>query len=195
MIARGRRNAADAGVALSLIRGIGEALPFRDRSFDRVVCQASIDHFAHPAEGLREMARVVGSEGRVIIGFVNYDGLSCRGSRVLYRLGRALGLVRAGTRLFWDSPIDGEHTFEARLSALKTLAGASLRLEAVYGVSLLWAFPGWRFVFRLIPGKSRFAVRVRDGIARGMDGIGRAWPSLSDFLVTTWQPTGSPRLS
>lgn len=133
-----------------------------------MVCQASIDHFARPAEGMREMARVLAEDGRAIIGIVDYDGLSCRGSRLLYRVGRTLRLVRPGERL-WDSGVDGEHTFEASLRALKHLAGTSLQLEAVYGVSMLWAFPGWRFVFRLVPGKSRPAVHVRELIARGMD--------------------------
>ena len=193
MIARGRRVAAEAGTELQLVRGLGEALPFQDHTFDRVVCQSSIDHFVHPADGLREMARILRPDGRVVVGFVNYDGLSCRGSRLLYRIGRSLRLVPPGRRLFWDSPVDGEHTFEASLWALQALAGTSLELEAVYGVSMLWAFPGWRFVFKLAPGKSAIALRVRDAIARGTDRAGRAWPRLSDFLVTTWRRP-DPRL-
>jgi hypothetical protein len=133
------------------------------------------------------MARVLKPTGRVIVGFVNYDGLSCRGSRQLYRIGRTLRLVPPGKHLFWDSPVEGEHTFEANLRALTDLAGTSLQLEGVYGVSMLWAFPGWRFVFRLVPGHSALALRVRNGIARGMDRLGRARPALSDFLITTWR--------
>lgn len=40
------------------VRGVGEALPFADRSFDVAMAVLTIHHWSDPATGLREMARV-----------------------------------------------------------------------------------------------------------------------------------------
>jgi ubiquinone/menaquinone biosynthesis C-methylase UbiE len=37
----------------------GQALPFRDDSFDAVVCQLGLQFFPHPGQGLREFRRVL----------------------------------------------------------------------------------------------------------------------------------------
>jgi SAM-dependent methyltransferase len=49
------------------LRGDGARLPFEDGSFDVVVCRNSFHHFADPQASLREMARVLRPEGRVVI--------------------------------------------------------------------------------------------------------------------------------
>lgn len=45
----------------------GEALPFPDASVDRVTCLGTLEHFADPAAGAREVARVLGEDGRALI--------------------------------------------------------------------------------------------------------------------------------
>jgi SAM-dependent methyltransferase len=49
------------------VRGDGVCLPFEDGAFDVVVCRNSFHHFADPQASLREMARVLRPEGRVVI--------------------------------------------------------------------------------------------------------------------------------
>jgi SAM-dependent methyltransferase len=181
MIAKAGRSALGSSTPLDLARGIGEALPFRDASFDRVLCQSSLDHFANPSEGMHQIARVLKPGGEAVIGIVNYGGVSCRGSRVVYALGRKLRLIKRGKHLFWDTPVPHEHTFEANLPTLKRLGSPWLELEEVYGVSLLWAFPGWGKLLRPLPYPAARAV------LRGLDLLARVVPSASDFIISRWR--------
>src|SRR5438552_3286261 len=59
MLERARARMAEHGTRIELVRGIGETLPFPDRTFDRVLCESAIDHLADPARGIAEMARVL----------------------------------------------------------------------------------------------------------------------------------------
>jgi ubiquinone/menaquinone biosynthesis C-methylase UbiE len=45
----------------------GQALPFRDASFDTVVCQLGLQFFPDPARGVGEFRRVLRQDGRVAI--------------------------------------------------------------------------------------------------------------------------------
>ena len=45
----------------------GQALPFRDASFDRVICQLGLQFFTDPARGLAEFRRVLRSGGSVAV--------------------------------------------------------------------------------------------------------------------------------
>ena len=45
-----------------------EALPFKDNSFDIIVCNASFHHYIHPNKALREMQRVLKDGGILLIG-------------------------------------------------------------------------------------------------------------------------------
>lgn len=58
---------------LSLCRGDVESLPFRDETFDSVVSVGAIEYFPNPREALKEMARVVKTGGRVIVGGPELD--------------------------------------------------------------------------------------------------------------------------
>jgi SAM-dependent methyltransferase len=53
--------------AAALAVAAGEALPFPDRSMDFVACLGSLEHFADPAAGAREVARVLRDDGRALI--------------------------------------------------------------------------------------------------------------------------------
>lgn len=61
-------SAAAPVAAVSLVRGAAERLPFRDGVFSIAVTTSALHHFGEPRLVVREMVRVVGPGGRVIIG-------------------------------------------------------------------------------------------------------------------------------
>lgn len=76
MVAIANRHAARAGIPnVSFVVGDAQALPFADRSFDRVYSIASIKHWPRPEAGLAEIHRVLRPGGSV--GIVEAD----RGAR------------------------------------------------------------------------------------------------------------------
>jgi SAM-dependent methyltransferase len=189
MIVRANERAAGVGATMPIVRGIGEVLPFKDETFDRVVCMSSLDHFANPAAGMQEMARILKRDGELVIGIVNYECLPRKGARLVYGLQRRLGIVPKGKRCFWDDPTDGEHTFEGGIKSVSRHGRGVFELKQAYGVSMLWGFPGWHYVFRLMPGESKIARNARDVILKSLDAVARRFPSQSDFLVLTFKRT------
>src|SRR5262249_11131175 len=159
----------------------GEILPFRDHTFDRVLCESSIDHFAGPDLGMREMARVVKPDGRVIVSAVNYDSLSARLSRLAYRIGRGLGRLEPETlekKLFWDSPVPLEHSFECTYSKLLRLGDEYCELDEVIGISMGWGVPGWSGVL------GRFTTERATGLLNALDAVARRIPRWADCVLT-----------
>jgi len=54
-----RKNAADAGVTVTVEQGNASALPLPDASFDYVVCTAAFKNFSDPVGAINEMHRVL----------------------------------------------------------------------------------------------------------------------------------------
>ena len=182
MLAGARRQAVEQGVTVPLVRGIAEALPFPDQTFDRVLCDAAIDHLADPEHGIREMARVTAPDGRVVLTFVNYGGLSVRASRLVYRLGRAVGLMppERATRQFWDSPVPIEHTFEGTLTNVQAMCRPYLELERAHGIFSGWGLPGWGRLLERQPS-------LREILPR-LDRWAHDRPRHADCIVSVWRP-------
>jgi SAM-dependent methyltransferase len=67
----GEETAENKGVTChaSFLVGDASALPFADGSFDTVVANDAMEHFARPSEALKEMARTVRKRGAVWIFF------------------------------------------------------------------------------------------------------------------------------
>lgn len=68
MLAAARRRADAAGVALELIEGEAEHLPFPDASFDVVLSVATLCFSGDPDRPVRGMARVLRPGGRLVLG-------------------------------------------------------------------------------------------------------------------------------
>jgi ubiquinone/menaquinone biosynthesis C-methylase UbiE len=66
-IAMARRNAQDAGVAVTFEHGNASCMPFAPDSFDGIVCRAAFKNFAEPVQALQEMHRVLKPGGKALI--------------------------------------------------------------------------------------------------------------------------------
>src|SRR5579884_2184562 len=62
-----RENAGRAGVGVDFRLGDAARMPFPDRSFDLVVCQAAFKNFARPQSAIEEMHRVLRDGGTAVI--------------------------------------------------------------------------------------------------------------------------------
>ena len=182
MLGRAREHMAERGVHLHLVRGIAEALPYPDGSFDRVLIDAAIDHLSAPDAGVREMVRVLTPDGRFLVSYVNYGSLSVRLSRALYRLHRWLVPSQRDAHHFWDTPVPVEHTFEATYRNVGRLCGQYLELDRVVGVSMLWGTPGWSAFLVRLGGE-----RAQRLLAR-FDRLARRIPALADYVLMVWRP-------
>lgn len=60
-------NAAKAGVRVDFRRGNASSMPFRDESFDFLLCRAAFKNFAEPKRALEEMNRVLKPGGQALI--------------------------------------------------------------------------------------------------------------------------------
>jgi SAM-dependent methyltransferase len=185
MIAKARERMAEYGARVALVRGIAETLPFRDATFDRVLCESAIDHFAEPRRGIAEMARVLRPDGRLVIGVVNYGSVNVRVSRLVYRAARRLGLASRDVHLFWDTPVPIEHTFECTYPILLDLCRGTLELERAFGVSMGWAFPGWGDVL------ARLSEARAGWILRKLDRLAYRVPRAADYILSVWRRRGA----
>jgi SAM-dependent methyltransferase len=186
MLERARRRIGEQGARVALVRGVAETLPFADGTFDRVLIDSAIDHLGKPELSLREMTRVLKPDGRLVISFVNYGGVSVRVSRMLYAAARRLGLASRRSHLPWDSPVPIEHTFECTYPVLRRLCDPLLQLDRVFGVSIGWLVPGWGAVLQRLPQP-----RALD-LLRRLDRFAFRRPGLADFVVSVWRPRPGP---
>jgi ubiquinone/menaquinone biosynthesis C-methylase UbiE len=66
-------NARRAGVTVHIERGDAAHMPYADRSFDRVLCQAAFKNFSQPQEAVNEMHRVLRPGGSAWIEDMRHD--------------------------------------------------------------------------------------------------------------------------
>jgi SAM-dependent methyltransferase len=180
MLTIARRDIRQQGVSVPLVRGLGEMLPFRDSSFDRLICKGSLDHFADPEAFMREATRVLKPNGRAIIAVTNYESLSCKLGRWLYPLLLRFGLMSRDEHPYWVIP--DHHTFKGYYDRIIRLGDGWLKLRKCFGVSLLWLFPGWGSFLDKLPHALAY------NILRTADAIARVTPSMSDVIISVWSP-------
>ena len=160
-----------------LVRGVAETLPFRDASFDRIICSGSLDHFVAPRDFMREAARLLRPHSRLVIALANYESLSCRLGRRLHG-GRPLP-----DRPYWQPPPD--HNHKGSLAFVRGLGAGALRLERCYGVSLLWQFQRDEWSWgRWLDARPRALV---ERMLSALDRLAYHTPSLADMIVSVWK--------
>jgi SAM-dependent methyltransferase len=164
---------------LNAVRAFAEFLPFPDRYFDRVVTKGAVDHFVDTGEFAREAARVLKTDGRLVVTMSNFRSLSFRIGKAAYPLHKRLRPALASGRPYWQ-PHD-DHTFVGDYEQAVALGRESLDLERAYGVSMLWMLPGWGRLLGYMPGKARGAA------LKGLDQAARRAPRLADCVVTVWR--------
>jgi SAM-dependent methyltransferase len=165
------------------VRSIAEGLPFKDNTFDRVLCQGSLDHFVDPFSFMRESARILRPSGRLVIALANYDGLSCLLGRARQQFKeRLLGLPPPPFRPYWEIPPD--HYHRGDLAFVQRLGDGALELERCYGISLLWLFPRFGETLDRLPRP------LGAGVWNALDRIAQRSPALSDMIISVWRPLG-----
>lgn len=178
MLGLGRWQGFDRQAVLA--RGIAESLPFREGSFDRVLCKGSVDHFAAPDAFMEEAARVLRPDGRLIIALANFDALSRRLGRRVHAIARVLGAPGPAGRPYWQPP--ATHTVWGDLAYVRALGGHRFALERCYGVSLLHHFRPWRLALDRLPPRLGWAAMTV------LDSVARRWPATGDMIVSVWRP-------
>jgi SAM-dependent methyltransferase len=163
------------------IRSWADALPFRDGSFDGVICKGALDHFDRPDAAIAEMARVTRPGGRVVLAIANFASFSCRAARGIDAIQegwRKRTLPRG--RRHYDVPSD--HFTRYELDLMREHACRSLVLEVVLGVSMAWGFPGWTRSVDRLPS------RLAQASLGTLDRLARLLPGLSDVVLLAGRP-------
>jgi len=175
MLDHAKRYISETGTGMSLIQAVGENLPFRAASADKVVCKGALDHFPQPDTVIKQMAAVLKPEGRAIIAIANFDSLGFGLARMIWRLRKTFGFKVSDARMPWEVPED--HTYRFSYTFLKKLTGEVLEVEKVVGVSLLFGVPWWGLFLARLPQKVSLA------ILKSLDKLARYQPWLSDVIV------------
>lgn len=103
---------------IELIKGFAEKLPFKDGSFDRIVCSEVMEHVRNPEIVLKEMKRVAKPEARIVITVPNEKLINFTKKWIL-----KLGLKKwvAGEYAMSDNMLEEWHVSEVEVDRLRDL--------------------------------------------------------------------------
>jgi len=156
-------------------RALAEKIPFPDQSLDKLVCKGAIDHFFDLDASLKEMARTLKPNGRLIISVANFESLSCKLAKIYDWLYEKRNGKRRTDKPSYIPPDDHNYKFDYQF-LIKSLKNYFV-IEKIWGVSLLWCFPGWgAFLQKLSPKSQKTILEFLDFWAR-------VFPRLADVLV------------
>ena len=162
-----------------LVRAIGEGLPFKKGSLDKIICKGALDHFADIPKTMADMAQTLKPGGSAIIAIANYDSLSCRIGRNWFPIAKRL-YRQKGDRHPWQPPEDHNYRFDC--STLKSTVANNFKIQKIKGMSLLWTAPYWGKMLSLMP---RW---ISNGILKTLDKMADRLPSLADVIVIKVTP-------
>ncbi|MEM2135918.1 MAG: class I SAM-dependent methyltransferase [Candidatus Jordarchaeaceae archaeon] len=164
---------------VSIVRGAGECLPFRDNAFDVVTCKGAMDHFASPRATLRDFSRVLKPEGRAVVSLANFESLGFKMARRIHAIRRKLKLVGDGPTP-WDVPKD--HTVRFDYLVLKAYMDGVLERSGMIGHSMFWNLHRWGRILNALPR------RVSWTIMQFLDEIAKLFPMLGDVIIARGTP-------
>lgn len=171
---------ADSGKDVALVQAIGEYLPFKDSSFDWVVCKGALDHFPDPYKSVAEMARITKPDGTVVISIANFESLGHRLGKTAHYIGMFITRRKPKERQAWETPPD--HTIRVTYPVLRKLVSPYLQIEESMGISFMWGAPNWDTITSKMPKRLAFFM------LRMLDKIAQRCPSLSDVILITCRP-------
>lgn len=167
---------------VALVRGIGEALPFKKHSLDKIMCKGALDHFADQRKTMAEMSQALKPGGEAIIAIANFDSLSCRLGKLWYFVAKRFSRQQRDKRHPWQPPPD--HTFKYDYSTLQDMASRDFKVVQLRGLSLLWTAPYWGKALAMLPRWGSAAILTL------LDRIARLLPWLSDVIIVKLTPRG-----
>jgi SAM-dependent methyltransferase len=133
--------------------GLGEDLPFPERSFEFVTCIGSLEHFPDPRAGAAELRRVLNDSGRAVVYVPN-----------LFFLGHVWLGLRHGTQ-----PSEGQQEFSERFLTSEgwrtLLEGEGLVVESWHPWNHIWAtakvgrvtISAWNVASRVLPKNAAYS--------------------------------------
>ncbi len=176
MIYHAQKEIAKDGTGVALLRGIGECMPIKKHSFDKVVCKGALDHFPTPERAIEEMARVVKPGGTVVITVANLDSLGFRLGRTFFvRFRKLLHREESIYEKIWQTPFD--HTYRFDYKSLNNMVKRHMKVDKCIGVSLFFASPWWGSILSRLPKSISRAILVT------LDKVAYRMPSISDGTV------------
>lgn len=185
MLARAKQYVSEHNAQVTLIQGIGEDLPFKSKSFDKVMCKGALDHFLSPSKTMAEIARVLKPDGEMIISIANFDSLGFRWGKKLYPVTKFLAPSLAKERQPWELPPDHRYKFD--YSFLKNLVKQHFEIRKAKGISFFFGLPLWGSFLSKLPHSVSYA------ILKTLDRLARPFPALADVILMKCTPSCKPQ--
>jgi SAM-dependent methyltransferase len=175
MLSHARETLKLNGCNTFILQAIGENIPVRPGSIDKVVCKGALDHFADPDRALQQMALAIKPAGKVIIAIANFGSLGFKLGEFIYWVRKILNIRNPYVRLPWEPPPD--HTMKFDYKLLTAMASKYMIVEKVIGVSLLCCMPGWG------TGLAKLPKQMSDRLLAASDRIAQLLPRVSDVII------------
>jgi SAM-dependent methyltransferase len=180
MIVRAREYLGKNDARVALAQGVGEHLPFKTHSFDKVMCKGALDHFLSPSETMQEISRVLKPGGELIVSIANFDSLGFHLGKRLYPMTKFLSPSLAKERQPWELPPD--HTYKFNYRILSGLLKRHFEVRNAKGISLLFGLPLWGSFLSRLPRS------VSCTLLKTLDRLARPFPSLADVILMKCAP-------
>jgi len=185
MIVRAKEYLNESNARVALAQGVGENLPFKPHSFDKVMCKGALDHFFSPSETIEEIARVLKPGGEMIISIANFNSLGFRLGKKLYPVTKFLSPSLAKERKPWEPPPD--HTYKFDYPFLSSLVKQHFEIKKTKGISLFFGLPLWGSFLSKLPHSVSYA------LLKTLDKLARPFPYLADVILMKCTPIYKPK--